>query len=184
MSKNTATGESVLEHLADKNVEGYRLEYQWRAANRKGSFIKIPDILMSYPELTLTDRLVYSALRAYANSDLYKNLRTSVSNETIGLRLGLGKSSVSKSISHLQSLGIILLKKHPTKNERIIAIARDFYVPLQEQLDGDAAFEREHGCTGESDLTDEWFLTQNAECATDTEMTHLPLILDDDDIPW
>ena len=95
-------------------------------------FIKLPDRLVNYPQLTLMDRLVYSALRNYTY-DPKCNMRTNVRNETIADRLGIGKTTVSQSISKLQSLGIIKLKENKNRHERIIIVVRDFYEEQPEE---------------------------------------------------
>ena len=70
------------------------------------------------------DRLVYCAVRNYTDASPYG--KTNVRNETIADRLGIGITSVSTSISKLQSLGIIKLGMNQKRNERIIELVRDF----------------------------------------------------------
>ena len=60
-------------------------------------------------------------------------MRTNVRNETIADRLGIGKTTVSQSISKLQSLGIIKLKENKNRHERIIIVVRDFYEEQPEE---------------------------------------------------
>lgn len=124
----------TLSQLANKNRENVELEFMIHDYNRNYSgFIKLPDRLVNFPQLTLMDRLVYSALRNYTY-DPKCNMRTNVRNETIADRLGIGKTTVSTCISKLQSLGIIKLKENPRRHERIITVVRDFYEEQPEEI--------------------------------------------------
>ena len=96
-------------------------------------FIKLMDKLVNFPQLSLMDRLVYSALRNYVYDETYR-MRTNVRNETIADRLGISKTTVSQSISKLQSLGIIKLHVSKSRHERIIEVVRDFYVEQPEEV--------------------------------------------------
>ena len=126
------TRNDTLSKLYTKNIDDLVLEYEPHdyRVNYDG-FIKLVDKLVNFTELNLSDRLVYSALRNYASNEQY-NMKTNVTNETVANRLGIGKTTVSKSISRLQELGIIKLYKS-NSNQRIIKIVRDFYVEQPEE---------------------------------------------------
>jgi len=126
----------TLSHIAEKNVEGIELEYKKVLYYKDGGFIKLLDCLVNYPDLTLMDRLVYSAVNNYSQSN--DNKRTNISNGTIADRLGISPTTVSASISHLQELGILHLYKARGKNQRIIEVVRDFNDVQQEQKDYEA----------------------------------------------
>lgn len=101
------------------------LEYRIHDYDRSyRGFVQLLDKLVNYPQLSLMDRLVYCAVRNYTQASLYG--KTNVRNETIADRLGIGITSVSTSISKLQSLGIIKLSMNQKRNERIIELVRDF----------------------------------------------------------
>lgn len=133
MEKKQAKKQDTISKLASKNRDNVELVFEIHDYNRNyNGFIKLPDRLVNYPQLTLIDRLVYSALRNYTY-DPKCNMRTNVRNETIADRLGIGKTTVSQSISKLQSLGIIKLKENKNRHERIIIVVRDFYVEQPEE---------------------------------------------------
>ena len=90
------------------------------------------DKLVNYPQLSLMDRLVYCAVRNYTQASSFG--KTNVRNETIADRLGIGITSVSTSISKLQSLGIIKLGMNQKRNERIIELVRDFTEEQPEEV--------------------------------------------------
>lgn len=90
------------------------------------------DKLVNYPQLSLMDRLVYCAIRNYTQASSFG--KTNVRNETIADRLGIGITSVSTSISKLQSLGIIKLSMNQKRNERIIELVRDFIAEQPEEV--------------------------------------------------
>ena len=124
----------TISKLASKNRDNVELVFEIRDYDRNyNGFIKLPDRLVNYPQLTLMDRLVYSALRNYTY-DPKCNMRTNVRNETIADRLGIGKTTVSQSISKLQSLGIIKLKENKNRHERVIIVVRDFYEEQPEEV--------------------------------------------------
>lgn len=132
--KQHSNRNDTLSQLASKNRENVELEFIIHDYNRNyNGFIKLPDRLVNFPQLTLMDRLVYSALRNYTY-DPKCNMRTNVRNETIADRLGIGKTTVSTCISKLQSLGIINLKENPRRHERIITVVRDFYEEQPEEI--------------------------------------------------
>lgn len=78
------------------------------------------------------DRLVCCAIRNYTQASSFG--KTNVRNETIADRLGIGITSVSTSISKLQSLGIIKLGMNQKRNERIIELVRDFTEEQPEEV--------------------------------------------------
>lgn len=126
--------EDTISKLALKNVYDVTLQYRPRVYKRNyNGFIKVMDRLVNFPQLNQSDRLVYSALRNYASNPEF-NMKTNVTNATIANRLGIGKTTVSTSISKLQELGIISLHKS-VKNQRIIKIQRDFYEKQQEEIE-------------------------------------------------
>jgi len=101
------------------------LEYKLHDYDRSyNGFVKLLDKLVNYPQLSLMDRLVYCAIRNYTDASRYG--KVNVRNETIADRLGVSITSVSTSISKLQSLGIIKLSMNQKRNERIIELVRDF----------------------------------------------------------
>ena len=133
MQKNQTKKQDTISKLASKNRDNVELVFEIHDYDRNyNGFIKLPDRLVNYPQLTLMDRLVYSALRNYTY-DPKCNMRTNVRNETIADRLGIGKTTVSQSISKLQSLGIIKLKENKNRHERIIIVVRDFYEEQPEE---------------------------------------------------
>ena len=156
-------GVDPLDVIHLKNVPYYRLQYEPVAGIMKnyGGFVMLFDSLVNYPELTLYDRLVYSALRNYSEGDVFRGHQTNVRNETIALRLGVSIGTVSKSISHLQSLGIIFIKKRPRKHERVISIVRDFkeVQPEQERYE-EAVKKKVSDKTCEDSDDDLWYLEE------------------------
>ena len=133
MQKKQTKKQDTISKLASKNRDNVELVFEIHDYDRNyNGFIKLPDRLVNYPQLTLMDRLVYSALRNYTY-DPKCNMRTNVRNETIADRLGIGKTTVSQSISKLQSLGIIKLKENKNRHERVIIVVRDFYVEQPEE---------------------------------------------------
>lgn len=138
----------------EKNVQDRKLKYERHGMNNDNTFIKLYDILTSYPELTLTDRLVYSAIRTYCQMGIYGPNTCNPTNDTIGVRLGMSQFTISRSIAHLQELGIIALATHPKKKERVIKLIRDFAEVQPEQEE----YEKEHpdSCNEFDDL--EWFV--------------------------
>lgn len=119
--------------IQEKNVYGNKLEYRMNNYGYNG-FIQVFDKLVNFPEMSLMDRLVYCACRNYAQASQGKN-KTNVTNGSIADRLGVSGSSVSKSITRLQKLGILSLHKSRTKNERIIQIERDFALEQPEEIE-------------------------------------------------
>ena len=119
--------------MSRKNREGIVLEYRIHDYDRSyNGFVKQLDKLVNYPQLSLMDRLVYCAIRNYTDASLYG--KTNVRNETIADRLGIGITSVSTSISKLQSLGIIKPGMNSKRNERIIELVRDFTKEQPEEV--------------------------------------------------
>lgn len=134
MNKKQAKKQDTISKLASKNRDNVELVFEIHDFDRNyNGSIKLPDRLVNYPQLTLMDRLVYSALRNYTY-DPKCNMRTNVRNETIADRLGIGKTTVSQSISKLQSLGIIKLKENKNRHERVIIVVRDFYEEQPEEV--------------------------------------------------
>lgn len=134
MNKKQAQKQDTISKLASKNRDNVELVFEIHDYDRNyNGFIKLPDRLVNYPQLTLMDRLVYSALRNYTY-DPKCNMRTNVRDETIADRLGIGKTTVSQSISKLQSLGIIKLKENKNRHERVIIVVRDFYEEQPEEV--------------------------------------------------
>ena len=135
--KNYMETEDTIALLSSKNVKDVTLEYigprshPSAGKNTGKGFIQILDCLVCYPQLKLNDRLVYSAIRNYAYDPRY-NKKTTVTNETIARRLGISKSSVSSSISKLQSLGIIRLHMN-SSHVRVIKVVSDFYEEQPEE---------------------------------------------------
>ena len=125
----------TLTRLSSKNMDDVILIYKpYDERDNYTGFIKLMDRLVNYPQLSLSDRLVYSALRNYTYEPACC-MKTNVSNERIANRLGIGKTTVSKSISKLQELGIIKLFKSNTRNQRIIKVVRDFYNEQPEETE-------------------------------------------------
>lgn len=138
--------------LSSKNQDDVELVFRIHDYNRNYTgFIKLPDKLVNFPQLTLMDRLVYSALRNYTY-DPKCNMKTNVRNETIADRLGIGKTTVSQSISKLQRLGIIKLRENKKRHERIIIVIRDFY----EEQPEETAYYKEHPRTLGDSFDDEF----------------------------
>lgn len=109
------------------------LEYRIHDYDRSyNGFVQLLDKLVNYPQLSLMDRLVYCAIRNYTQASSFG--KTNVRNETIADRLGVGVTSVSTSISKLQSLGVIKLGMNPKRNERIIELVRDFMKEQPEEV--------------------------------------------------
>ena len=134
MQKKQTKKQDTISKLASKNRDNVELVFEIHDYDRNyNGFIKLPDRLVNYPQLTLMDRLVYSALRNYTY-DPKCNMRTNVRNETIADRLGIGKTTVSQSISKLQNLGIIKLNESKNRHERIITVVRDFYDVQPEEV--------------------------------------------------
>ena len=105
----------------NKKVEEVTLKYE--PNTNSSGFVRLDDSLINFPELDLYDRLVYSALKNY--SEFYADKKSKVTNETIAKRLGIGSTSVSERISHLQQLGIIAIT-YEKGNQRAICIQRNF----------------------------------------------------------
>lgn len=135
--ETTKQNNDTLANIESKNVDGYMLKFYKILDYKDGGFMQLYDQLINFPELSLTDRLVYTALRHYSKMATGKKdettFYTNVTNGVIATRLGIGDSTVSNSITHLQSLGIIKLHKSKTRNQRIIEVIRDFSQKQPEQ---------------------------------------------------
>ena len=108
--------------------------------SRRGS-IELYDVLVCYPSLSITDKIVYCTLKDYANYSSTKNF-TSASMNDVANRLNISKATVSRSIAKLQKMGIVSLYKN-AKNQRFIKIERNFEEEQEEEKQYWSSHEKE-----------------------------------------
>lgn len=133
-----------LKKVLSKNKRCTDVTLKYEPNTSSTGFVRLDDSLINYPELDLYDRLVYSALKNY--SEFYADKKSKVTNETIAKRLGIGSTSVSERISHLQQLGIIAIT-YEKGNQRAICIQRNF---AEEQPEA-VAYKKSHDTSSDDE---------------------------------
>ena len=127
---NIKTNKSTkTKHIEQDEDKENKLEF-FNLSRYRG-YIKLYDVLVCYPNLSLIDRIIYCTCRAYAQLSPHKNI-TYISSNTIANRLNISRATVTKSLSTLQKLNIISICKNE-KNQRIIKIEKDFEIVQPEE---------------------------------------------------